>query len=1186
MFNRISRLLPTLLLGLSCTLAGGAEDPFKLAVRSTDPLTPAEQLKKFHLPKGFEIQLVAAEPDLRKPMNMAFDSSGRLWVTESREYPVAAPTNSRPRDTVRIFSDFDDSGRARSIGVFATNLNIPIGIYPFRSTSGGVRESRLGIGGDVLPATSQRLTWKCIVWSIPNIWLLEDVDGNGTADTSRILYGPFDHTRDTHGNQSSFRRGHDGWLYATHGFNNRSTVAGSDGQAIEMSSGNTYRIRLDGSRIEHWSHGQVNPFGLSFDMFGNLFSADCHSSPIYQLLRGAHYPSFGKPHDGLGFAPLTIRHSHGSTAIAGIVVVEDSAWPAAYRGNILVGNVMTSRINRDRVEWRGSTTVGHELDDFLKCDDPWFRPVDLQWGPDGALYVADFYNRIIGHYEVPLTHPGRDRERGRIWRIRYVGDRKKSEGAAPSEPKKANLMTALGSPNPTTRSLALNELCDVYGRNAVPDLRALLGAANEHHYVGALRALDRMKLLSEQNLVRAIIAKTTLPRVHAMKIAGEWPGAWPPNVESIVTKSLHAENAYLRRAAAEALGVRTNLNTVGPLLERLAMVPEEDTHTRHAVRVAIRNQLRTGGAASLSPQTNWLPEQRLDLAEVALAVKTPAAASFLLRTGPAGMRTAELRKNSWEHVARYAPAADVTRMAQMVRTNRSKDVDFQLNLFGVIQGGFAKRGEQLNDTLRAWGGELAGTTLSGKSLAGAVWGNLPPNSTRYNETPWTLQERKCEDGKKVRLLSSHPKGERLRGRLRSAVFALPEKLAFYLCGHNAKPDQPERQRNQVRLRLANGRIIREARPPRHDTAKRIEWDLAEFVGSRGYFEANDGDADRSYAWFAFGRFEPALPELVINDVAAIEARLVGGVRLARELKLADLKPKLEKLLANPNGSFRVRKEAAVTVAQFEGGGLRLAASAIVGDLNLSDRQRDQFAQLLIDGGDIGEAVRGAMKAAAAGQQQRLVQAIAGVKPAAVSLAKMVSDGIVSARALTQGGVMEKLEPSLADQTVARLRALIAALPAADETQGDLIAGRTKGYRESKGKSGAGRLLFETACAACHQVDGKGGLVGPQLDGIAARGLDRLVEDILDPNRNVDVAFRTETITMKNGDVVIGLPRREEGATLVIANATGQEAPLKLEEIRTRRPTARSLMPDNFHEAMTPAQLNDLIAYLLTGPKAE
>src|SRR5438132_5071622 len=83
---------------------------------------------------------------------------------------------------------------------------------------------------------------------------------------------------------------------------------------------------------------------------------------------------------------------------------------------------MTCRINHDALEPHGSTLLAREASDFLRCDDPWFRPVDLQLGPDGAIYVADFYNRIIGHYEVPLDHPGRDRERGRVWRIVYTGN--------------------------------------------------------------------------------------------------------------------------------------------------------------------------------------------------------------------------------------------------------------------------------------------------------------------------------------------------------------------------------------------------------------------------------------------------------------------------------------------------------------------------------------------------------------------------------------------------------------------------------------------------------------------------------------------------------------------------------------------------------------------------------------------
>ena len=244
------------------------------------------------------MQLVAAEPELRKPMNLQWDATGRLWLTESREYPFPAELGKPAHDTVRIFSDFGPDGRARKMEIFADGLNIPIGVYPFHS-----------------PNSQGRVTWKCIVWSIPNIWLLEDSDGDGRADRRDVLYGPLGWQRDTHGNLASFRRGLDGWLYGTHGFSNETTFVGRDGQQVQFQSGNTWRARVDGSHVEAWTRGQVNPFGLAWDDRGNLYSADCHSSPIYQLLRGAWYPSFGKPHDGLGFGPQTVQHSHGSTAI-------------------------------------------------------------------------------------------------------------------------------------------------------------------------------------------------------------------------------------------------------------------------------------------------------------------------------------------------------------------------------------------------------------------------------------------------------------------------------------------------------------------------------------------------------------------------------------------------------------------------------------------------------------------------------------------------------------------------------------------------------------------------------------------------------------------------------------------------------------------------------------------------------
>ncbi|MGE3781037.1 MAG: PVC-type heme-binding CxxCH protein, partial [Pirellulaceae bacterium] len=290
-------------------LAAPNEEAFRSQVRPTEPLAPSDQLRTFHVPPGFEVQLFAAEPDIQKPMNMAFDGAGRLWVSGSIEYPYAAAGDGR--DTIKVLEDRDGDGHAETVTTFAEGLNIPIGLYPYRD---GV-----------------------VVYSMPNIWWLRDTDGDGRSDQREVLYGPLDMPRDTHGMQNAFRRGFDGWLYINHGYANDTTIRGRDGSSIHLQSGNTYRVRLDGSRVEQFTWGQVNPFGSTFLPTGDLITADCHSRPLTMLLRGAYYPSFGKPHGGLGFAPDMMEHSHGSTAIAGAAYYTGDQFPAEYRDRLFVG---------------------------------------------------------------------------------------------------------------------------------------------------------------------------------------------------------------------------------------------------------------------------------------------------------------------------------------------------------------------------------------------------------------------------------------------------------------------------------------------------------------------------------------------------------------------------------------------------------------------------------------------------------------------------------------------------------------------------------------------------------------------------------------------------------------------------------------------------------------------------------
>src|SRR5688572_26900502 len=465
----------------SLTASAQRGDAFNTKLRP-----PAEERTLLKVPPGFEVQFVAAEPEIQKPMNLAFDAAGRVWVTGSSLYPWparrdalgepipqfqknwddnnlafrAASTPQEPAehgiDSVRILSDFGSDGRAGNVTVFADGLNIPIGILPLPREPGAKGDAAL-------------------VFSIPAIWRLTDTDGDGRADRREKLYDGFGF-KDTHGMSSSYWQWFDGWVYGTHGFANASEVTDRSGNVVKLTSGNTYRFRPDGSRFELFVHGQTNPFGLAFDSRGDLFTADSHSKPVYLLVPGGYYEGISRQHDGLGFGPSITTDNHGSSAIAGIAHYSAAHFPPEYRDNLYNGNPVTRRINRARLDWRGSSPHAARQLDFLTSDDPAFRPVQVKLGPDGALWIADFYNPIIGHYEVPLTHPSRDRTHGRIWRIVWRGlDRAVHPPALPAfaHLDAATLAPLLFDPNLIVRSLAVSEfLTRRDAATAAPELLA------------------------------------------------------------------------------------------------------------------------------------------------------------------------------------------------------------------------------------------------------------------------------------------------------------------------------------------------------------------------------------------------------------------------------------------------------------------------------------------------------------------------------------------------------------------------------------------------------------------------------------------------------------------------------------------------------------------------------------------
>ena len=1033
MISMRSNPVATVCLGLATLALQALASP---PVAPTEALSPAEERTKFKLPPGFEIQLVASEPEIQKPMNLAFDTRGRLWVTHSIEYPFAAAPDATPRDGITVLEGFGPDGRATKATRFADGLNIPIGVLPL---PGGGPDGR---GQEV------------IVWSIPNIWKLTDTDGDGKADRREVLYGPFDFA-DTHGNQNAFRLGPDGWVYACHGFRNasKSKLRGEGDVVLEMTSGNTYRFRPDGSAIEQVSWGQVNPFGMCFDRMGNQFTADCHSKPIMMIIRGGYYDSFGKPHDGLGYAPLTTGDGHGSTGIAGMSAYEADQFPAEYRGSMFVGNVMTNIIHRDIPEWRGSSPWVEKPTDFVSCDDWWFRPVDLQLGPDGGLYVADFYNCIIGHYEVDLKHPRRDRHRGRIWRIVWRGHDGKATTSTPADLTgfgNERLVRLLGDGTMTVRRLAFDALISRAlsaggDRDGVASLLegvvASSPAPDDVHADDrrglAVWGLARLGRLAGESLARATHDPSPVVRVQLVKALAAMPG-WEMARGDLVRAKLADPNPFVRRAAAEAVAEHPERASIQPLARAWLAAPSDDPQLVQSLRIAVRNQLRNVPPADLGGLT-LTGDEWLKLVEIAAAIPNDETVWFAFDYVRRHDVQPDLVSRCLTSVAQHCGDARIEEAALFARENNSQSIAAEARVFQSLFDGLTRRGGKLSadDELGRWGASLAPSILN-------------------------------------------------------------------------------------------------------------------MVG-----DSNGG----------------ATPAANIVSLA---------LRVAEQLRLTTLSGQTLGVLANATLPDDVRTTAAATAAALDRQRAIAALASIVSGGAEPVPLRQAVARQLgsTDTQEAREALATAIVTAPAALQQPLAISLASTKAGADLLLDRVASGKASARLLQDKSVVDRLKASGAADVDQRIADLTRNLPSADNAIRQVIARVAADHAKGAASLDSGRAIFMKNCANCHRLADVGGKVGPQLDGVGQRGAERLLEDILDPNRNVDEAFRTTLVTTNDGRVISGLKLREEGVDLVLADSTGKEVRIAAGDIDEVAVSHLSPMASNMLDQVGEKNLPDLLAYLM------
>lgn len=995
-------------------------------VAPTDPLAPDDERKSFKLPPGFEAQLVAAEPDIGKPIQIAFDAKGRLWATTSRHYPFPA-AEGQASDKLYVLSDFGPDGKAEKVTAFDDQLNIPIGILP-------------------LPDCKS-----CLVSQVGSILKLTDTDGDGKADTRETLLTGFG-TEDTHGMTNSFVLLPDGWVYATHGFKNTSVVKAKDGSEITMNSGNTYRFRPDGSRVEHWTFGQVNPFGMCVDPHFNLYTADCHSKPITQLIRGAHYQSFGKPHDGLGFAPHVTGHDHKSTALCGLAWYDADHFPKEWQHCLFLGDVTGNRVNADRVEWKGSTPVGKELPDFLVSSDPWFRPTDVKLGPDGALYVADFYNKIIGHYEVPLKHPGRDKDRGRIWRVVWKGvDGKAKPPEMPQDLTTApirNVYQQVDSPNITVRLLAIDQLIQRRDEE-MKELEKPEGLAPLKPFSevgGAYNGWSGFRASADpiEGFTATLRSRkqdhTSLSLVHMLRGCAAIP-TWDHkkyNLRAEVLECLHDKSPHVTRAAVEALIAHPHPDNVAPLVALIQKCPAEDTHLRHAARVALRNALRDGNGWAVAEKLAKNPADAAVLTDVALGAAGKESAAFLAARFREIDPTHQVRVA--EFIGRHGERSDRERVLSPTVGAYPDRVLIEVQYCQALLRGMQTAGAKMT------GGELDDAL----GLIRAAFGHKDP-------APQTAAV----------------------GLLKLLIQIVPEK---------------------------------------------------------------------DYGPYRLGETFAGLGRWAADPARPADARL-DAVEVLLKLNPPAARPALRAVVLDPNAPLPARERAA---------GMLTASPTAVDEIVIKD----------------------ALKAAPYRLAVSLASGLAGTRFGADLLLGAVKAGQASPRLLQEKAVLERLRASKTKALPNRLAELTRGLPPAEKRIDDLIRTRAAGFGQAKADVELGKKAFTQHCANCHQVGGEGQKVGPQLDGIGNRGVERLLEDILDPNRNVDAAFRATVLNLADGRTLTGLLVREEGQVLVLTDAAGKEVRVPQADVEKRTTSTLSPMPANFDTVVPEADFRHLLAYLL------
>ncbi len=514
------------------------------------PMSPEESAKRLVVQPGFATSLFAAEPDITKPIALAWDERGRLWVAETVDYPNEQQPEGQGRDRIKICEDTNGDGKADKFTVFADKLSIPTSLC-------------FGNGGLIVIEGGHAL-------------FLKDTNGDDRADERKVLFSGWN-MGDTHATASNLRYGLDNWIWGTVGY------SGFDGQVggknVKFGMG-VFRFKPDGSALEFIRSCNNNTWGLGLTEDGVVLGSTANGNaawymPIpnryYEAVSGWSAARMETVADTQAIYPVTekvrqVDWHNKYTAGAGSALYTARAFPSEFWNQIsFVCEPTGHLIGWFRWERQGADFKAVNLGSFLASDDEWTAPIVAEVGPDGALWVLDWYNYIVQHNPVPIGFKNgkgnayetslRDKRHGRVFRVTATGSAGKPAPTALTSAKPAELVAALKSDNQIWRNHAQRLLVERGDKSVVPALQALV----------ADRSLDALGL--------------NAAATHAL-----WTLQGLGAVGSEAATALNHPSASVRRAA---VGVLPRTGETRDTLVRSGLLKDSDAQVRLATLLAL-----------------------------------------------------------------------------------------------------------------------------------------------------------------------------------------------------------------------------------------------------------------------------------------------------------------------------------------------------------------------------------------------------------------------------------------------------------------------------------------------------------------------------------------------------------------------------------------------------------------------